>query len=61
MSYSLDPQRPRPYVVIDYFDAIGREGVYSGSFEDCQAFISEQPDADISGMYDIIKNPHYDR
>ena len=59
MGYSLDPNRPTPYKVIDNFDDWGREGVYSGSYEDCQAFIAEQSDSDIIGMYDIILNPYF--
>lgn len=56
MSYNLNPNRPIPYKVIDNFDNICGEGVYAGSYEDCQNFIAEQPDADICGMYNIIPN-----
>lgn len=59
MGYSLDPNRPTPYRVIDNFDDWGREGVYAGTYEDCQAFIAEQPDCNILGMYDIIPNPYF--
>lgn len=59
MGYSLDLDRPTPYIVIDNFDDWGREGVYAGTYEDCQAFIAEQPDSDMLGMYDIIPNPHF--
>lgn len=54
--YSLDPNRPTPYVVVDYFDEDGREGVYAGSFDDCQAFVAEQADSSIMGTYDIVPN-----
>lgn len=58
MGYSLDPNRPTPYKVIDNFDDWGREGVYVGTYEDCQAFIVEQLDCDdLLEMYDIIPNP----
>ena len=53
---NLDPNRPTPYVVIDNFDEVGREGVYSGPYEDCVEFVASQPDADISGLYDIVPN-----
>ena len=56
MSYSLDPKRPTPYIVIDNFDDYGREGVYAGTYEDCQAFIAEQPDSYICCTYDIVPN-----
>jgi len=56
MAYSLDPERKRTHVVIDNFDECGREGVYSGSYEDCMEFIAEQSDANIAGMYDIVPN-----
>ena len=55
-NYKLDLDRPRPYVVIDNFDEYGRNGVYSGSYEDCQAFVAAQEDSDIIGMYDIVPN-----
>lgn len=61
MSYSLDPNRPTPYKVIDNFDDYGREGVYAGSYNNCNAFIAEQSDSDICGMYDIVPNPYYKR
>ena len=53
-AYSLDLDRPTPYVVIDEFDDIGREGCYAGSYEDCEAFIAEQDD--IMNMYKIVPN-----
>ena len=59
MNYSLDPKRPTPYIVIDNFDDCGREGVYAGTYEDCQAFIAEQPDSCICNMYDIVPNIYF--
>jgi hypothetical protein len=53
---NLNPNRKCTHVVIDNFDIVGREGVYSGSYEDCIEFIQEQGDADIIGMYDIVPN-----
>jgi len=35
MSYSLDPQRKCPYMVVDYSNEAGMEGVYAGSYDDC--------------------------
>ena len=55
-SYSLDKDIETPFVVIDYFDECGREGVYEGSREDCQAFIAAQGDSFCIGMYDIVPN-----
>lgn len=40
--YSLDPNRETPYQVVDYTDEVGREGIYAGSLEDCQEFLTEQ-------------------
>ena len=51
---NLNPNRKHTHVVIDYCSAIGREGVYSGSYDDCIEFIQEQEDSDIIGMYDIV-------
>ena len=57
MGYSLDPNRPTPFKVIDNFDECGREGVYAGTYEDCQAFIAKQSDcSNMPGMYDIVPN-----
>ena len=56
MNYNLDSNRLTPFKVIDNFDEWGREGVYSGSYEDCQNFIASQEDSFCSGMYDIIPN-----
>ena len=53
---NLNPNRKRTHVVIDNFDIVGREGIYSGSYEDCMEFIQEQGDTDIIGMYDIVPN-----
>lgn len=50
---NLDPNRITSHKVIDYTDEIGKEGVYIGSFEDCQEFISEQGD---TIGYDIVSN-----
>lgn len=51
---NLNPNREHTHVVIDNFSTTGREGVYSGSYEDCMEFIQEQGDSDILGMYDIV-------
>ena len=56
MNYSLDKNRPTPYVVVDNFDEAGRCGVYAGTYEDCEAFVAEQGDCCIIGMYDIVPN-----
>ena len=48
---NLDPNRQITHVVIDY---IFNDEVYSGSYDDCQEFIAEQPDNFVTGMYDIV-------
>lgn len=55
-NYSLDPNRPTPYVVVDNTTASGREGVYAGPYEDCVAFMHEQPDSWVVGLYDVVPN-----
>ena len=55
MSYSLEPNRPTPCVVIDIFDKVGKEGVYAGTQEDCEAFIAENSDGGFGG-YKIVPN-----
>lgn len=39
---NLDINRKVTHRVIDHIDSIGMEGVYEGSFNDCQDFIAEQ-------------------
>ena len=39
---NLNKNRKVTHKVIDHLDSIGMEGVYEGSFEDCQEFVSEQ-------------------
>lgn len=56
--YSLDPNREMPYMVIDRFDEVGMEGVYAGTYEDCQAFLCEQSQFCGYGM-EIVPNPYY--
>lgn len=41
IKYSLDPKREMPYMVIDHTTEAGMEGVYAGTYEDCQAFLQE--------------------
>ena len=42
MSYSLDPKRKTPWMVIDMTTEEGMEGVYAGTYDDCQQYIAEQ-------------------
>ena len=59
MSYSLDPNRKMPYMVIDYITDAGMEGVYAGTYEDCQMYMAEiGKESSLIGM-DIVPNPHY--
>ena len=61
MSYSLDPNREMPYMVIDRFDEVGMEGVYAGTYDDCQMYMAEQgKHSSLIGM-DIVPNPHYQK
>lgn len=39
---NLSKNRKVTHKVIDHIDSNGMEGVYEGSFDDCQAFIAEQ-------------------
>lgn len=55
---NLDRNRVRTHKVIDMYDPIGMGGVYSGSYENCLEFMSEQ--SDTFGM-SIIANPYYRR
>ena len=57
--FSLDPNRETPYMVVDYTDEIGREGIYAGSLEDCQEFFTEQASVCSCLGLDIVPNPYY--
>ena len=59
MSYSLDPKRPMPYMVIDRTSAVGMEGIYAGSLEDCENYLSEQSKHCMCIGMDIVPNPYY--
>ena len=39
---NLNEDRKVTHKVIDHLDSIGMEGIYEGSLEDCQEFVSEQ-------------------
>ena len=57
--YSLDPNRDRTWLVVDIYDEVGREGIYSGTFNDCQMFMAERAEVcSCIGMY-IVPNPYY--
>ena len=58
-SYSLDPNRETPYKVVDYTDEVGIEGIYSGSYEDCQMFMADQAKVCSCIGMDIVPNPYY--
>lgn len=40
---------------------VGREGIYAGSWEDCQEFITEQASVCSCIGFDIVPNPYYKR
>lgn len=56
-SYSLDPNRDRSWMVVDMFDEAGREGIYSGTYEDCLMYMIER--ANFCVGVDIVPNPYY--
>lgn len=59
MSYSLDPKRKTPWMVIDMTTECGMEGVYAGTYEDCEMYMAEQAkQCSCIGM-DIVRNPYY--
>lgn len=59
MSYSLDPKRKLSYIVIDITTPEGMEGVYAGTYEDCEMYMAEQAKyGNCIGM-DIVPNPYY--
>jgi hypothetical protein len=48
-----------PWMVIDYICEAGVEGVYAGTYEDCQMYMAELgKESSLIGM-DIVPNPHY--
>ena len=57
--YNLDPNRETPYKVVDYTYEVGREGIYAGSWEDCQEFLAEQASGCSCIGLDIVPNPYY--
>jgi hypothetical protein len=59
MSYSLDPKREMSWLVIDRTSMAGMEGVYAGSYEDCEAYLSEATEFGGAFGMDIIPNPYY--
>lgn len=57
----MDPNREMPYMVIDRYDEVGMEGVYAGSYEDCEIYMTGQAkDSCCIGM-EIVPNPHYQK
>lgn len=59
MNYSLDPKREMSYIVIDNFDEVGMEGIYAGTYEDCEMYMAEQAKYSSCIGMDIIPNPNY--
>ena len=59
MSYSLDPKRKTPWMVIDMSTEAGEEGVYAGSYEDCEMYMAEQAKYSSCIGMNIIPNPYY--
>lgn len=58
-SYSLDPKRKTPWMVIDITTEYGMEGIYAGSYEDCQMYMAEQAKCCSCIGMDIVPNPYY--
>ena len=61
VKYSLDPNREMPYMVIDRYDEVGMEGVYAGSYDDCQIYMAGQAKVSSCIGMEIVPNPHYQR
>ena len=59
MSYSLDPKRKTPWMVIDMTTPEGMEGVYAGSYEDCEMYMAEVAKYNSCIGMDIVPNPYY--
>ena len=59
MSYSLDPKRKLSHIVIDITTPEGMEGVYAGTYEDCEMYMAEQAKHSSCVGMDIIPNPYY--
>ena len=57
--FSLDPNRDMSWLVVDMYDEVGREGIYAGSYEDCQMFMAEQAKVCSCIGMDIVPNPYY--
>ena len=49
-----------PWMVVDMSTPEGMEGVYAGTYEDCQAFLYEQSQYCSFGM-EIVPNPYYQK
>ena len=58
-SYSLDINRDRSWMVVDMYDEVGREGIYSGTYEDCQIYMAEYAKFNSCIGMDIVPNPYY--
>lgn len=58
-SYSLDPNRDMSWMVVDMTTPEGMEGVYAGTYEDCQMFMAEQAKVCSCIGMDIVPNPYY--
>ena len=59
LSYSLDPNRKMSWMVVDMMSPEGMEGVYAGTYEDCEMYMAEQAKhCSCIGM-DIVRNPYY--
>ena len=60
-SYSLDPNRKMPYMVIDNICGADMECVYAGTYEDCQMYMYELgKESSLIGM-EIVPNPYYQK
>ena len=58
-SYSLDPNRDRSWLVVDMFEEVGWECIYSGTYEDCQMYMAEYAKHRSCIGMDIVPNPYY--
>ena len=58
-SYSLDPKRKMSWMVIDITTEYGMEGIYAGTYEDCEMYMAEQAKCCSCIGMDIVPNPYY--
>lgn len=59
MSYSLDPKRKTPCMLVDMTYPEDIKGIYAGSYEDCEMYMAEQAKYRGCIRMKIVPNPYY--